>query len=75
MTVIATAVWTAFLVWYTVRARWWVRAFGWNTALTSLALVLVVCYPGNPWVLAFVAAAGVWRIIILERAQREGNHK
>ena len=73
MTWVAILVWTAFIGWYTVRARWWTRLFGWNTTLTSLAIVLLVCHPQNPVVLAFTALAGVWRIWLLEYAQRRNK--
>lgn len=70
-------VWAIFVVWYTVRARWWKSVFGWNTILVALAIATSLGYlrfspqaiPYYLW-LPFTVL-GIHRIILLEMVQRE----
>jgi predicted anti-sigma-YlaC factor YlaD len=82
--VVAFLTWFVFVVWYSVRARWWRSPEGRNIwgvgfALT-VALGMIVAaytwpdYSARPYVVLTVyvglAALGIQRTIQLERAQR-----
>lgn len=81
----AAFIWLIFLVWYTVRAKWWRDPYGRNTFLVSLVvfwillrLTMVRLIPGfreheilGAIVYVFAALAGLARIALMERAQRE----
>ena len=82
---VAWIVWSAFLVWYSIRAKWWKSAIGRNTFGVSLILTVILFraaalrwFPelaqSEVWgVLIYTIAAGfgVQRILFVEDAQRE----
>lgn len=85
----AAFVWLVFLVWYTVRAKWWKDPYGRNTFLVSLVvfwillrLTMVRLLPGfreheilGAIVYVFAALAGLARIALMEKAQREEDQR
>lgn len=86
---IATASWATFLVWYSVRAKWWKHSVGWNTFGVSLMLFLILlrlsilrahptandgALPGIV-IYTMTAALAVQRVVFMEKAQRENRTK
>lgn len=83
----AAVMWLAFSVWYMVRATWWKSAFGWNTLLVSLTVTILLIRlafltysPNYKTDLIFTGFSiyilfgglGLHRLILLEKAQRQG---
>lgn len=87
-TFIALLVWVTFIVWYSLRARWWKNPFGRNTAFVSVAVILLLLrlvilqfFPTVPTttvggflVYMGIAAAGVHRTYLMEREQRRPHN-
>lgn len=85
--VVAAAVWLTFIVWYSVRARWWKTPYGRNTFWVSTVLFWVLAriaavrlipdFPEHEILGALVyilaAVVGVWRTVLMEGAQRESG--
>lgn len=86
----ATLSWLTFLVWYTVRAKWWKHSVGRNTFGVSLVLFLILLRltllritPDSTGdgvifgILIYTATAilGVQRVAFMEKAQRENRTK
>ncbi len=85
---VAWAVWFAFLVWYSIRAKWWKIELGRNIFGVSLILMVILLrlavirwFPEHAqhdfWgviIYSIAAALGVQRIRFVERAQREIAH-
>lgn len=83
--VLCAVAWLTFVIWYTLRAKWWKKSLGWNTFGVSAFLVLLVGrlalirLTGDEWdfvasgVVVYLLGTGlaVQRIIYMERAQRE----
>lgn len=81
----ATMTWGAFLVWYTIRAKWWKHTIGQNTFGVSVVLFVLLARlaldrvnlateaTDTIGVFLYGAAAlfGVQRIFFVERAQRD----
>lgn len=82
---IAAVAWTAFVIYYTIRAKWWKNAYGRNTMLVSAVLAVILLrisilrwWPHlaqHDWVGVLVysgaAIAAVRRFLFVEHAQRE----
>lgn len=86
--VLAAAAWAAFSLWYMIRARWWKSAYGINTlavstvlAIAFTRLAMLTCWPqiraDLEWtglsVYVLIAALGIHRFFLLEKAQAEGE--
>jgi hypothetical protein len=83
--VLAGVSWLVFLVWYTVRAKWWTNCVGQNTMLVSFVVFLLILnsyllytyewFTVHPVPSTFVylltTSAAIQRIYLMERAQRE----
>lgn len=81
----AALVWLTFLVWYTLRARWWGNPYGRNAFFVGLVLFLILTRIAlsrhiEPFkesqevaisIYALAALYGISRIALMERAQRE----
>lgn len=81
---LATASWATFLMWYSVRAKWWKHSVGWNTFGVSLMLFLILlrlsilrAHPSTNdgavlgiVVYSMTAVLGVQRVVFMEKAQR-----
>lgn len=79
--------WLVFSAWYTIRAKWWKKAMGWNTIGASLLITLLVGrialiritddswdFTGLGIGIYFIGTAlAVQRLVFLEKAQREKN--
>lgn len=87
-TVLCTSVvWGLFLVWYTLRAKWWKTLVGRNTfGVSAVLFVILVRATLLRWnddfvdvagIIIYVAAGlfGIQRIIAMESAQRSGKEK
>jgi hypothetical protein len=84
---LAAAGWTAFVVWYWIRAKWWKSDIGRNTMFVSMALAVALLrlvtqliwpttkhHVWSPIVFyGILAVLAVERIWQMERAQREGR--
>lgn len=82
---LAAVSWVVFIVWYALRARWWVTPTGRNVMAVAVGIVAMLGlatlarlapeWGGRPAVqlVVFVglAALGIQRTVQLERAQRE----
>lgn len=87
--VCATAVWLVFLVWYTLRAKWWRDPVGRNAFFVSVVVfwlllraTLVRLWPGfwehevlGALVYVLAALAGAVRIGLMEKSQREKTQR
>lgn len=87
LTTLTTFVWFCFLVWYTVRAKWWKVGVGRNTFGVSLVLFLVLLratllqwvpdlrqYNVAAYVVFSLALVlGIQRLIYVEKAQRKAK--
>lgn len=83
--IIATTVWWGFVVWYTVRSKWWKNKYGRNLAsvgimLASLfAILTIMAWVGwQDWMVFPATAIMIWSIFLggqrtyyMEQAQRE----
>lgn len=83
--IVATVVWWGFVVWYTIRSKWWKNKYGRNlasvgvmiAALFSL-LTLMAWIDWQDWMVFPATAIIVWSILLggqrtyyMELAQRE----
>lgn len=78
--------WLAFVVWYTLRAKWWRLAVGWNTFGVSLVMFVVLLrlsvlrlhpgfedpVPSGILVYSLTLVLAIQRIVFMENAQRKG---
>lgn len=83
--VVATAVWWGFVVWYTVRSKWWKNKYGRNLAnvgvmIASLFTILtIMAWVGwQDWMVFPATVVMIWSIFLggqrtyyMEQAQRE----
>lgn len=82
---VAALAWLTFIVWYTIRARWWKNSYGRNAVEVSALIFIVLAriaivshYPNlkqsdivGTIVYSAAALFAVHRISLMERAQRE----
>lgn len=83
----AALMWLSFIVWYTVRAKWWHNPYGRNAMAVSVVLFVILTrialishYPelrqydvmGGFWY-SVAGLAAVWRIVLMERAQADSG--
>ena len=81
---LATLVWAVFLVWYTVRAKWWRKEYGRNLFSVAFLVLLILSriLASRLWpnfqelefigvvVYMYAAFLGVRSTYLMERAQR-----
>lgn len=83
----AALAWLTFIVWYTIRARWWKNSYGRNavevSAIIFIVLARIALVSHFPWMkqndivgtIVYFAAMlfAIHRIALLEQAQRESD--
>lgn len=89
-TFIAALSWISVVIWYHTRAKWWKNVIGRNTMLVSAVIAWVFIrlsfrhiFPEMTWtyetsgMITYLVAsyAGLRRVYLIERAQREGDRR